>query len=159
DGRRFGLSESRPPAALGRPAGEELGTPVDDAVERADLPLAIESRDEQLTAAPDRADLRVEQRGAVEVAALDVGAQPRAARRNPVDGPEVVSLAADVAPSGTGQVEEAGLIEGDRGRGGDATDAARGIGVEALARHVDLRGEARGQLELRGRRRGQQHEE
>src|SRR5215831_9261860 len=159
DGRRFGLSQNRPRATLRGAPGKELGAPVDDAVERADLSLAIEGRDEQLAAAPDRADLRVEQRGPVEVAALDVGAQPRTAHRNPVDGPEVVGLPADVTPSGTGQIEEAGLIESDRGCGRDAADAARGVGVEALARHVDLRGEARWQLELGGRRRRQQHQE
>src|SRR5437660_806418 len=148
DGRGFGLLQDRAGAALGRAAGEELGPPVDHAIQRAHLSLAIEGRYEQLAPAADRAHLRVEQRGAVEISTLDGGAQPGAAGGNSIEGPEVVHLAADVSPARAREIEEPGLIERERGRRRDAADTARGVRVESLSRHVDLRSEPLRQLQL-----------
>src|SRR5262249_9989044 len=134
DRRRLGLPEGRLPAALGRAAREELGPPVDDAIERAHLSLPIEGRHEELAPPARGAYLRVEQRRAVEISVFDVGAQARAARRNPVDRPEIVGLAAGVAPARARQVEEPGRIERERGGRGATPDAARPVAAQSLPR-------------------------
>src|SRR2546428_430041 len=155
--RPFGLPQARPTASLRRAAGEQFGAPVDEPIERPDLPLAVEGGDEQLAPTPRRSHLRIRQRRAVEVARLGVGAQSRAARGNPIDGPEVVRLAAEVAPARPRQVEEAGVIERQGGGGRDAADAPRGVGVEAFTRHVHLGREPGRQPQLvRHRERDQQ---
>src|SRR5207244_1460700 len=51
----LGLPQDRLAAPLRRAAGEQLGAPVDQAIERADSPLAVERRDEQLARAPREA--------------------------------------------------------------------------------------------------------
>src|SRR5437773_1960489 len=74
----LGLPQDRLAAPLRRAAGEQLGAPVDQAIERADSPLAVERRDEQLARAPGAGHLRIRQGRPVEVARLGVGGQARA---------------------------------------------------------------------------------
>jgi hypothetical protein len=126
------LSQDGTNAALGCSPGEQLGPAIDHAIDRAHLSLAVEGGHEELVPAAHRAHLRIGQRRPIEIARLAVGGQPRAAGGDPKDRPEVVGLAADVAPSSAREVEKPGLIEGERRGGRDTADAARGVGVEAL---------------------------
>ena len=50
DGRCLGLLEDRPSATLGGAAGEQLGPPVDDAIERADSKVVTNSSRPRRTA-------------------------------------------------------------------------------------------------------------
>jgi hypothetical protein len=158
DGRGFRLSQHGTNATLRRAAGEQLRSPVHHAIDRADLSLAVEGGHEELVPATGRAHLRIGQGWPIEVARLHVGGEPRAAEGNPEDGPEVVDLAADVAPSRACEVEKPGLIERERRGGRDPADAAGRVGVEAFTRHVDLSGEAGRQPHL-GRPRQREQEQ
>src|SRR2546426_8558230 len=100
-------------------AREQLGRPVPETIEHADLALAIERGHEHVLTA-DGAHLRVRQRWPVEVPRLGGWGQARATDRNPVEGKEVLDLARSEAPSGPGEIEEAGVVDDERGRRGHA---------------------------------------
>src|SRR6185503_3774316 len=70
-----------------------------------------------------------------------------AARREPVDGPEVVDLASGVPAARPGEVEDAAIVDGNRGRG---RQSPRGPlrGVESLTSDVNLHCEAGRQEDL-----------
>ena len=85
--------------------------------------------------------------------------ESRAAERETKERPQVLDLAADVAPSAACRVQRSGGVEGQRR---DRRDPDRGAAVGALAGagDVDLGGEAGRQPHLRaGRRRHQQEDQ
>src|SRR5260370_752446 len=122
--------------------------PRREAVEHPHPAIAVEGGDEQVAARAAGADLRVDQRRAVEEARLGRRREPRAPCRDAVERGEVVELAAAVAPPGAREVEGAGRIHREGGRRGDPASARPVVAAESLAGHVDAGREARRQEDV-----------
>ena len=131
-------------------------------VEDANLAVAVERRDQQLSPGTHARDLRAGQRRSIEVATLGGLGGARAPGGKSVDGPDVVDLAAGVAAPGPGEVEGARMIDRERGRRRNPVRDAPFDGVEAVAGDIDLHGEAGRQENFRIRSRSEpgkrQHE-